>query len=168
MPFSLIPFLLLVVPVAEIAAFIVIGGQIGVFPTLAMILVTAIIGTMLLRHQGLSLISEIQGKMNQGEIPGRALAHGFMLVIAGVLLLTPGFITDSLGFLLFVPPVRDAMWQFIKSRMTVNVGGFSTQHRPHEPPSHSQGPTIDLNEDEFGPANPDSPWSDDGSQKPKK
>ena len=167
MPLAIIPLLLLVVPILEIAAFIVIGGQIGVFPTLGMILVTAIIGTFLLRQQGLSLITEIQEKMNRGDMPGRALAHGFMLAIAGVLLLTPGFVTDAFGFLLFVPPIRDALWAAIKSRATVSVGGFATGGASRRPDNtnDSRGPTIDLDAEDFGPANPDSPWADDNQQK---
>ena len=103
MPFALVPFMLLVIPVVEIAAFIAIGGQIGIAATLLMIVVTAVIGTFLLRIQGLGLVREIQTKMEKGELPGRALGDGAMIVVAGILLLTPGFVTDAIGFLCLIP-----------------------------------------------------------------
>ncbi|MCB1420299.1 MAG: FxsA family protein [Zhengella sp.] len=146
MPFSLIPFVLLVIPLAEIAAFVVIGGQIGVFATLAMIVVTAIIGSILLRVQGFSLITRIQAETDAGRIPGRELVHGVMILIAGVLLLTPGFITDTLGFLLFVPALRDLGWTLVRNRITVvSAGGFSGRQA-----WRGEGRrTIDLGEDEY-------------------
>jgi UPF0716 protein FxsA len=105
MRFSFIPFLLLVIPLAEIAAFVVIGGQIGVWATLGMVLLTAAIGSFLLRWQGVGLFNKINTEMRANRVPGRELVHGVMILVAGVLLLTPGFVTDSLGFLLFVPGV---------------------------------------------------------------
>ncbi|WP_026317473.1 FxsA family protein [Ahrensia kielensis] len=160
MPFSLIPFMLLIIPMLEIATFVVVGGQIGVFPTLAMIVVTAIIGSILLRVQGFGLIAKIQSDISRGKMPARELVHGVMIAIAGILLLTPGFVTDTCGFLLFVPPIRDAVWHFAKSRINiVNLRGG-----PDQSPTKgdaSSGPTIDLDEDDFK-REPDanSPWSD--------
>lgn len=160
MPFSLIPFMLLIIPMLEIATFVVIGGQIGVFPTLGMIVVTAIIGTILLRVQGFGLIRKIQSDIDGGKMPARELVHGVMIAIAGILLLTPGFVTDTCGFLLFVPPIRDAVWQFAKSRINiVNVGGSRNQN-----PSgggNGDGPTIDLDDADFKrEPDADSPWYD--------
>ena len=165
MPFALVPFLLLVVPIVEIATFIAIGGQIGIAPTLLMILVTAIIGTILLRIQGLSLIQEIQSKVAAGEVPGRALGDGAMIMVAGILLLTPGFVTDGLGFLLFVPGVRSAIWSFFASRIKVVGPGMDpfAQQNSQKPNSsyENDGPTIDLDEAEYtsGPTDPNSPWN---------
>jgi UPF0716 protein FxsA len=121
--FPFVPFLLLIVPILEIGVFILIGGQIGVAFTLLGIVLTALIGSILLRKQGLALLGQVQSEFNQGKVPGKALAHGVMLLVAGLLLLTPGFVTDSLGFLLFVPPVRDGIWSFFASRMTVQSFG---------------------------------------------
>ena len=106
MPFSLIPFLLLVIPAAEIAVFILVGGQIGVLWTFAAILATAILGSILLRVQGFQIVNRLREETNAGRVPGRELGHGAMILVAGVLLLTPGFVTDALGFLLLVPPLR--------------------------------------------------------------
>lgn len=162
MPFALIPFLLLIIPIAEIAGFIIIGDIIGLWPTLAMILVTAIIGSVLLRVQGFGIVSRIQSELQANRVPARDLVHGVMIMIAGVLLLTPGFITDSLGFLLFIPPVRDWAWSIIKSRVNVSPMGGPTQRGQNQHSSSSDDGTIDLDEDDYR-REPDSssPWADD-------
>ncbi|MEP1331071.1 MAG: FxsA family protein [Lentilitoribacter sp.] len=170
MRLSFLPFLLLAIPVLEIAVFIMVGDVIGLWPTLGMILVTAFLGTLLLRHQGFQLLREAQAKTQANQMPGRALVHGVMLIVAGIFLLTPGFVTDSCGFLLFIPPVRDGIWAFLKSRMSFQVmtpGGPNQQAgNPFEPnaqsnnhPEQKQGPVIDLEETEFGPTDPKSPWN---------
>ena len=156
MRFALIPFLLLlVIPIAEIATFILVGGAIGVGRTLLLILVTAVIGTLLLRAQGMGLIARIQNEVNAGRVPARELVHGLMLLLAGVLLLTPGFVTDAVGFSLFVPPVRDAVWHLVKGRVTTRlrggfagVGGAFGGPRPGAPFGSRSG-TIDLDEAEY-------------------
>ncbi len=167
MPFALVPFLLLVVPIVEIATFIAIGGQIGIAMTLLMILVTAIIGTILLRIQGLGLVREIQSKVAEGQVPGRALGDGAMIMVAGILLLTPGFVTDGLGFLLFVPGVRSIIWNFLASRIKVvgpGIDPFAQQRDDKSPhPFDDGGPTIDLDQEDYssGKADPNSPWNPD-------
>ena len=157
MAFSLIPLLLLALPVAEIAVFILVGQYIGLLPTLAMILVTAVIGSALLRVQGFGLLQRIRRESEQGRIPGRELVHGVMILVAGVLLLTPGFITDTLGFLLFIPAVRDLGWKLLRDRIvsmsSTRFGGRAGGSRP------SRG-VIDLDPEEFE-RDPDrsSPWT---------
>ncbi|MEQ8480768.1 MAG: FxsA family protein [Hoeflea sp.] len=161
MRFSLIPFLLLVVPLAEIAAFVVIGGQIGVWATLGMVLLTAAIGSLLLRWQGIGLFNRINAEMHAKRVPGRELVHGVMILVAGVLLLTPGFVTDTLGFLLFVPALRDAVWRLVRDRIVVTT--MSARHGRQGPgPRRPDDGVVDLDEDEFE-RHPDqsSPWSDD-------
>lgn len=168
MRFSIIPILLLVIPISEIAVFILVGGQIGVFPTLAMIFVTAILGTFFLRQQGLGILQKLQSEQNAGRLPGRELVHGAMIMIAGVLLLTPGFVTDSIGFLLFFPPFRDIAWNFIKTRFNIvrmdtsssDGAGFYTNGKDAR---YGDEPFVDLNEDEYtSEPNPDSPWNKGG------
>ncbi|WP_136657972.1 FxsA family protein [Nitratireductor sp. XY-223] len=160
MPFTLVPLLLLIVPLAEIGAFIIIGREIGVFWTLAMVFATAVVGSILLRIQGFGLINRIRQETEAGRVPGRELVHGVMILIAGVLLLTPGFITDAIGFLLFVPAIRDAGWALIRNRITIVSdrgfarGGFGNNTR------QDGSPTIDLDDEEFSrDPNSDSPWN---------
>lgn len=159
MPFSIIPLLLLAIPLMEIAAFIVIGGQIGVLATLAMVFVTAVIGSILLRIQGFGLVNKIRQETEQGRVPGRELVHGVMILVAGVLLLTPGFVTDTLGFLLFVPAIRDIGWKFLKDRIVVAGGPGMGAQGGFTDPRPTRGKTIDLDEDEFtSSGDPNSPW----------
>ena len=164
MPFSIIPFMLLFIPICEIGVFILVGGQIGVGYTLALILVTAIIGSILLRFQGLSLLSKIQNETRAGRMPGKELVSGVMILIAGILLLTPGFVTDTIGFLLFVPFVRTAIWAFIGSKISVSMAGSMQGNAAgfgfNPPPRNNEG-VVDLDADEYSEEpNPDTPWGD--------
>lgn len=156
MRFSFIPFLLLAVPLAEIAVFVLVGGQIGVLATLGLVLVTAVAGTILLRIQGFGVLDRIRRTLEADQIPGREMVHGVMIMIAGILLLTPGFVTDLCGFLLFVPAIRDIGWRFVRDRIVVQ----SVQARHRGPGPASRGPTIDLDEDDYSTTrrDPNSPW----------
>lgn len=166
MPFSLIPFLLLAIPIAEIGAFILIGGQIGVLWTFAMILLTAIIGSILLRIQGFQILNRLQTETAAGRVPGKELVHGAMILVAGVLLLTPGFITDTIGFLLFVPGVRTLIWSVLASKIQIiTPGQFGS--RPEGPFSNqrkNREGVVDLDPDDFkemgdAPGDENSPWN---------
>ncbi|WP_163270678.1 FxsA family protein [Chelativorans alearense] len=157
MPFSIVPFLLLSIPLLEIAVFVVIGGQIGVLPTLALILATAVAGSILLRIQGFGVLSRVQKTLNEGRVPGRELVHGVMILVAGILLLTPGFVTDTLGFLLFIPAVRDIGWAFLRDRIVIvgagaPPGGGQDRRQPRDK-------AIDLDMDDYSSSEPGkSPW----------
>ncbi len=94
------------VPILEIAVFIKLGGFLGLWPTLAAVIITAIIGTSLLRHQGLSALYRVQESLARGHFPMAEIFDGLCLLVAGAFLLTPGFVTDGFGLLLFLPPVR--------------------------------------------------------------
>lgn len=161
MPLSILPFLFLAVPVTEITVFILVGSQIGVLPTVLLVLFTAAAGATLLRIQGFGVLSRIRAQMDAGMLPGRELGNGAMILAAGVLLLTPGFVTDSLGLLLFIPQVRDRIWRFLASRVTVVSGFGPNARRPGRPAGDG---VVDLDPDEFsvrepgGPKNADSPW----------
>ena len=153
---SFFPVLFLAVPLIEIALFVTIGSAIGVLATIAIVLVTAVIGTTLLRMQGFALIGRIRARLDAGELPGRDLADGAMLLVAGLLLLTPGFFTDTIGFLLFVPAVRARIFRFVAARTDFRV---VTPARPRG--NAGDGPVIDLDPDDVspGPRRPDSPWN---------
>jgi len=109
------------VPLIEIGLFIQIGGLIGLWPTLALVLLTAALGSWQLRAQGLATLARARQQLDQGELPTRELFNGFCLVIAGALLLTPGFMTDVVGLALFVPRVRDALRRFLARRMATTA-----------------------------------------------
>ncbi|TNE93282.1 MAG: FxsA family protein, partial [Rhodobacteraceae bacterium] len=95
------------VPLIEIGLFIQVGGLIGLWPTLGIVLLTAIVGTSLVRREGARALDDLRSSLNELRDPSRPLAHGAMILVAGVLLLTPGFFTDAVGLSLLVPPVRD-------------------------------------------------------------
>lgn len=101
------------VPLIEIGVFIQIGGFIGLWPTLGLIVLTAVLGTWQLRAQGLATLNRARQQIDQGVLPAHELFDGLCLLVAGALLLTPGFVTDATGFLLFLPPVRAALRQFL-------------------------------------------------------
>jgi UPF0716 protein FxsA len=94
------------VPILEIAVFIEAGERIGLWPTLGAVIVTAVVGTALLRLQGLSTIARARESLEAGQLPIAEVFDGLCLLIGGALLLTPGFVTDAVGFLLLIPPVR--------------------------------------------------------------
>lgn len=172
MPVGLLLFAVFVgVPLMEIAAFVVIGGKIGLGWTLAMVVITAVIGSALLRYQSFSTFQRIQREMAEGRVPGEALGQGVMIFVAGLLLLTPGFVTDAIGFLLFVPAVRRGIWHFVRARISVNVmqggtfrGGTAFEEdfgRGFNESPAGDDHVIDLSEDNYSrKPNPDSPWKD--------
>ncbi len=98
--------LFLTVPLIEIMLFIKVGGVIGAVPTILIIIATAIAGGILLRVQGLSVWRRAQASLNRGEMPVAEVFDGLCLLLAGLVLLTPGFLTDAFGLLLFIPPLR--------------------------------------------------------------
>jgi UPF0716 protein FxsA len=109
----------LLVPLIEIALFILVGGWLTLWPTLGLVVLTAFAGTALVRHQGLATLRQLQRSMDGLANPATPLAHGAMILLAGFLLITPGFFTDTLGFLLLVPALRDALLRRIAARVVV-------------------------------------------------
>ena len=105
------------VPLIEIAVFIEVGGALGVWPTIGATVATALAGSMLLRAQGLTTLMRARAQMDQGQLPAREMFEGICLVLAGALLLVPGFVTDALGLLLFIPPFREALRRYIGHRL---------------------------------------------------
>lgn len=105
------PFLIIfvIIPILEITAFIHIGGAIGVWPTLAIALLTAVIGGSIIKYQGFITTENIRTAISQGKTPIPELFDGLCLVASGALLITPGFVTDTIGFALLIPPVREIM-----------------------------------------------------------
>ena len=103
---GLIPLILIIVPIIEITLFVQIGGAIGLGWTLLVILATAMLGARAIRRQGIDALARAQAQMANGKPPVGEIVHGVLILMAGILLLTPGFMTDALGFLLLVPATR--------------------------------------------------------------
>ncbi|WGW04577.1 FxsA family protein [Tropicibacter oceani] len=159
----------LAVPLIEIALFIQVGGLIGLWPTLVVVILTAILGTWLVKQQGRMAIGQLQSSFSDLQDPSEPLAHGAMILIAGALLLTPGFFTDAVGFALLAPPVRMAVFAWARKRVT--VARFEMGPDPRHPagpgrdPHAPRGPS-DVIEGEFtelpdgkNPNHPGSGWT---------
>lgn len=136
------------VPIIEIALFIQVGGLIGTWPTLAIVVLTAFAGTRLMKAQGALALRDVQRSFSDMRDPTEPLAHGAMILISGVLLLTPGFFTDALGLALLVPGVRKAVLAYVRARVQVRSFSSHTMHG-HGPRSrYSDDSVIDG---EFSP-----------------
>ncbi len=118
---------MILVPILEIAVFILVGRFIGLWPTLAGILLTALIGSAIIRHQGVGIIAKARQMINAGEAPVGAMLEGLALLIAGALLVTPGFVTDTLGFLLLIPTLRRAVAASLIARAAARRAGARVQ-----------------------------------------
>jgi UPF0716 protein FxsA len=153
----LLPFLFLILPLTEIAVFVLVGSQIGALATVGLVVATAFFGAILLRVQGFGILARIRAEMDAGRVPGRDLVHGVMILLAGLLLIIPGFVTDALGLMLFLPWFRDVIWSAIGRNVVVMTpAGFAQGHGRRE---DNGGTVIDLEEGEFTRrADPDSPW----------
>lgn len=137
------------VALAEMATFFWVESRIGLGPALVMALATAIIGSALVRRAGLAVIQAMKARWSQGTLPGRELTHGAAILVAGAFLISPGFITDTLGFILLFPATRDLIHRLvsrrISSRMTVYVAS-ARPSRTDRPPSPGEAEIIDVEE----------------------
>ncbi|MEM7236705.1 MAG: FxsA family protein [Pseudomonadota bacterium] len=120
---------LVVIPIIEILLFIEVGGWIGAWPTVGIVILTALIGTMLLRQQGFAALADLQRQLSEGQDPRATLAHGAMILVAGIVLLTPGFFTDALGFFLLIPQVRAGLIQYFATRIEMHTARQSQNAR---------------------------------------
>ncbi len=126
--FARLLILFIAVPVVELFLFLQIGTRIGIVPTLAIILLTGILGAWLTKLQGLRTLARYQQALSEGRLPHQEVVDGLMILGAGAVLLTPGFLTDAVGFLLLVPTIRSAVrnWltQSLKGKIQVVGGGM--------------------------------------------
>jgi len=106
-----------IIPAVELFILFKVGALIGAAPTIALIILTGMAGAYLAKTQGLDLVSRIQNELNQGRLPTEELLDGAMILGGGILLLTPGFITDLFGFVLLVPPTREIFKKLVRSWM---------------------------------------------------
>jgi UPF0716 protein FxsA len=166
---------LVAVPLAEIALFVELGGRIGLWPTLALIVLTALVGAWMLRWQGFATLARARRQLAEGALPVAEVFEGLCLLVAGALLLTPGFLTDAVGALLLLRPVRLMLYRRVARHLDVHVGGAGRQGaaephagagpiieaqfeevetRPSGPPPAGTDPARDTTEDAQSPEMP--------------
>lgn len=151
-------------PILEIALLVNVGSVIGGWNTIGLVILTAFIGAYFVKREGISTLQTAQAKMQRNEVPGKELVEGLMLVVAGVLLVTPGFITDILGFLFVLPGSRHVIAAQLSKQLKMRVvvsgvhsgmgagGGFNTNgFNPHNqsPFDHSSKDDSDVLEGEY-------------------
>lgn len=139
MPYIFALFILM--PIIEIAVLIKIGGVLGLLPTLLIIILTAILGTFMLRQQGLATLERARNRLASGQLPAEQLMEGVLLLIGGILLLTPGFVTDAFGFFCLIPPTRQWLARRIASRSIVGFQAHAQQPGVH--PGQQQSRSSD-------------------------
>lgn len=104
-------FMFLALPVVEIALFVYVGQWLGVWKTIGLVILAAVLGVAILRYQGLGALRKINRDLRKARPPADGIVDGFMIVVASLLLIIPGFLTDFLGLLLIIPPIRHLVWR---------------------------------------------------------
>jgi UPF0716 protein FxsA len=122
-------FLFVIVPLVELAVFVQVASSFGVWNTVAVLLAVSLIGAWIVKRQGMSVWRRAQVQMNAGRVPAKEVVDGFLILCAGGLLLVPGFVTDALGLLLLLPPVRAALRVLMTRRWTGRVQVIRATHR---------------------------------------
>jgi UPF0716 protein FxsA len=153
----------IVVPLLEIYAFIHVGSLIGAVPTLALIVLTALVGALLVRWQGLGVISDARRSLARDELPLAAVLHGALLLVSGLLLVTPGFVTDAAGFVLLVPSVRALVvvraWRWLEVRTKSRAGSATEAGRRRPVVIEGEAVEIDGTGHSHDPHHENSPWT---------
>ena len=145
--FRILFALFIVVPIIEITVLMQVGELIGAWPTIAIVIISAWLGAKYVRQQGLATLQSVQTKMAQGEMPSSEIVTGLMLLVAGVLLVTPGFVTDIFGLLLLVPSVRQALASFVQKHIQTGQGNAFGAHTHFHSSTYTQaGGHIDSSD----------------------
>jgi UPF0716 protein FxsA len=140
-------YLFIIIPFAEILLLLEVSDKIGGLWTIGLVIMTAVIGVRLLKIQGLSTLIRFQGRLQQGELPAQEIVEGLLIAFAGALLLTPGFLTDIIGFSCLLPPLRALIARRIISSGKLTGGGamFNAQssfHYSNRPDFEEEGEII--------------------------
>ena len=126
--FRILLLAFIVVPIAELYVIIQVGSAIGGWETIGLLILDSVVGAWLVRREGFSILAKVQGSLANGELPTNSLIDGLLVLIAGALMLTPGFLTDGLGLVLLLPPsrtvVRTALKRRFAGRITVAGGPY--------------------------------------------
>jgi len=153
MAFPVIFALFIAMPIIEIYLLIRVGSSIGALATIGIVILTAVIGTYMLRAQGLSTMNQARSRLASGQIPAMQLMEGFALAIGGALLLTPGFVTDAIGFICLIPVTRRLLIAFLSRRVRfANVSGaaFTGSQQANRQSANPQRPAAgDVIEGEY-------------------
>ena len=134
------PLLFIIVPLLELYLIIEIGSRIGALLTVLIVITTAIIGVQLLRYQSFSTLNRARSQMAQGAMPATEMIEGLVLAVGGALLITPGFLTDTLGFLCLIPFTRRALVRRILAGSTIHMSGHVSGHHGTQPPPRQDSP----------------------------
>lgn len=137
------PLLFIIIPLVELYVLIKIGSYIGALWTVLIVIMTAVIGVQMLRVQGFSTLQRAQLNMAQGTLPAMEMMEGIILAVGGALLITPGFITDTLGFLCLIPATRRAFIRRLMINSQMQMHGFQDYHSSRRRDSHPGGRTLD-------------------------
>ena len=132
-------------PILEMWVLISVGSQIGVLATIFLVFLTAVIGIALLKYQGMKTLLSAQSKLRSNTIPIEEIADGVFFAVAGALLLTPGFVTDAIGFACLTPGIRTRVFQFLRRSVFANARMFTGAQRPHS----SNSPRDNVIEGEY-------------------
>lgn len=148
--------LFVIVPLVEIALFVTVGGWLTLWPTLAIVLATALAGSALLRWQGTQVLRELQQEMSALRDPLSPLAHGALVLVGGVMMILPGFLTDVLGLCLMVPAVRRLVIRLVLARVAARGGRVAFSFGPGAGfRVRGQGDVIDGDWHEAAPGRPE-------------
>ena len=126
--FRLLFIFFIIIPIIEITVLMQVGAVLGVWPTIAIVILTAWLGAKYVRQQGIATLNSVQTKMAQGQMPSDEIVTGLVLLVAGVLLVTPGFVTDFLGLSLLIPAVRQTIAGSVKSHINTNSAQQQSFH----------------------------------------
>ena len=150
--FRVLFLLFILIPIIEISVLMQVGAWFGLWPTIAIVIITAWLGAKYVKQQGLATLQSVQNKMAQGQMPSDEIVEGLLLLVAGVVLVTPGFVTDIVGLLILFPPIRKSIVKKVQQHIVVN-GVAASVNEYHQSPfvdpteeqhiNHHQGKTID-------------------------
>lgn len=150
--FARLFFIFTAVSLLEIFVLVKVGGFLGAWPTVLLVIVTALVGSALVRSQGIQLVQDLQQRVAKGEMPGQQMIEGVMLIVTGVLLVTPGFVTDACGLLLLQPSIRQKIAQMLLNnvKLSPNANMYGSFQQTHtDSPFSTKKDSGDIIEGEF-------------------
>src|SRR4051812_32008269 len=142
--FALLALVFIVVPLAELYVIVQVGHAIGVLNTIGLLLIVSLVGAWLAKHEGFVVYQRVQERMARGEVPGREMLDGLLVLTGGVLLIAPGFITDIFGVLLLFPPTRAVARSILRRRLRVQVTGGPPRDPGGPPAGRPRGGGDDV------------------------